>query len=161
MRSAAGSEVGRTYLPDEVSKQQVSALIEEIERQFREGETMRIVSAGGQEIELPGRLFEILRQVADMLASGQGVTVVPRGTQLTTQEAADFLGVSRPTLVKFLTQGKIPFSTVGRHRRVMLTDLIEFQERSRAERQAALRQLARTNQESGMLDLVYTPDDTE
>ncbi len=120
---------------------------------------MALVSAEGERIELPGRMFVILRQIAETLAAGRGVTVVPRDTQLTTQEAADFLGISRPTLVKLLTEDKIPFTTVGRHRRVTLEDLLDYQARSQAERRAVLRQMARGGQEAGMLDVVYEPGD--
>ncbi|MFV0375304.1 helix-turn-helix domain-containing protein [Microbacterium sp.] len=149
---------GRTYLPGADSPQQLEDILAELEREFRAGQSMRLVSAAGQEIELPGDLFDVLRRVAEFLAAGQGVTVVPTDTQLTTQEAADFIGVSRPTLVKYLDSGALSYDTVGRHRRVMLADLVSFQERIRAERQAALRQLARHNQQSGMLDLVHEPD---
>jgi excisionase family DNA binding protein len=159
--STTSRGTGKTYIPDEHDRQQVAGMIADMERQFSEGATMTLTSASGQVVELPGGLFDIVRQVAEILASGRGVTVAPQDTQLTTQEAADFLGVSRPTLVKLLTEQSIPYDTVGRHRRVMLKDLMEYQARSRAERQTALRQLARKNQESGMLDLVYHPDDAK
>jgi excisionase family DNA binding protein len=157
--STPRSSTGKTYIPDEGNQHQVAELIAEMERQFRAGGSMTLTSASGQVVELPGELFDIVRQVSEILASGRGVTVAPHDTQLTTQEAADFLGISRPTLVKLLTEQRIPYGTVGRHRRVLLKDLVDYQARSRAERQAALRQLARTNQESGMLDLVYRPDE--
>lgn len=154
-----GSTGSKTYIPNEEVQKQVAELIAEMEREFSADGTMTLTSASGQVVELPGRLFDIVRQVAEILASGRGVTVAPQDTQLTTQEAADFLGISRPTLVKLLADESIPYDTVGRHRRVMLGDLLTYQARNRAERQAALRQLARLNQESGMLDLVYLGDD--
>ena len=57
------------------------------------------------------------------------ITLVPRTQRLTTQEAADFLGVSRPTLVKLLEDGKIPYEQPGRHRRILFTDLLAYLER--------------------------------
>lgn len=93
---------------------------------------------GSQVIELPEPLFDALRQVAEALGNGQGVTVAPQETKLTTQSAADFLGMSRPTLVKLLENGEIPFETVGRHRRVTLGDLVDYKSRFRLERRAIL-----------------------
>lgn len=69
--------------------------------------------------------------------------VAPVDQKLTTQEAADFLGISRPTMVKLLEQGKLPYERPagGRHRRVRLQDLLHYQETSRAERRAILDEL--------------------
>ena len=69
--------------------------------------------------------------------------VVPTNTQLTTQQAADHLGISRPTLVKLLEQGDIPFSKVGRHRRVLLTDLVAYEEDLIRHRRTCLREATR------------------
>ena len=65
---------------------------------------------------------------------------------MTTQQAADFLGVSRPTLIKYLEDGTIPFDKRGRHRRVLLRDVVAFQEAFRVDRKAALRDMARNTQ---------------
>ena len=86
-----------------------------------------------------------------------GVTIVPLATRPTTQEAADFLGISRPTLVKLLESGAMPFETVGRHRRVTLDDLLNYQEKEQARRRTVLAQAARNNQESGVLTLTIMP----
>jgi excisionase family DNA binding protein len=73
---------------------------------------------------------------------GQAVTISPHRTTLTTQEAAEMLGVSRPTLVKLLEAKKIPFSQPGRHRRVRLADILAFQQRQAEARSSALTELA-------------------
>lgn len=109
-------------------------------------------SADGEEVQLPDQLFEILKQAATELANGRGVTLVPREAQLTTQQAADLLGVSRPTLIKLLESGAIPFRLVGRHRRVTLQDLETYRQQARAERRAVLRRAAREGQEAGLDD---------
>ncbi|WP_181436284.1 helix-turn-helix domain-containing protein [Curtobacterium sp. MCBD17_008] len=95
---------------------------------------------------IPEEIFEVLEQVADALASGSGVTVAPNDVQMTTQQAADFRGVPRPTLIKYLEDGTIPFDKRGRHRRVFLRDIVAFQEEFRVSRKAALRDMARTSQ---------------
>jgi len=66
------------------------------------------------------------------------VSVAPLSAMLTTQEAADYLGISRPTLVRILERGEIPMEKPGRHRFVRLKDLVDYQERARADRRAAL-----------------------
>ena len=88
---------------------------------------------GGHESEIPEQYIEILLQVASAMKRGQAISVVPRNTILTTQEAADMLGVSRPTFVKLLEDGKIPYQKINRHRRVFLTDVVEYEKRHRAE----------------------------
>ena len=75
------------------------------------------------------------------------VTLVPVGTMLTTQEAADMLNVSRPHVTKLLKEGKIGFEEVGRHRRVPLQALMAYREERRLSREAALGELARMGQD--------------
>lgn len=83
----------------------------------------------------------MLSRMVEALSEGRGVSVVPTSVRLTTQQAADHLGMSRPTLVKLLERGEIPFSTVGRHRRVALDDLIGYERRARRLRRQALADL--------------------
>ena len=92
----------------------------------------------GDRTELPAELYQLLRQVVEALQHGLAVTVVPQTMTMTTQEAADLLGVSRPTLIKLLDEHKIPYERVGSHRKIVLRDLLAYQERRRAEQYAAL-----------------------
>ena len=149
----------KTYLPDDAEMKRVRELFAHLEAELAQTGRTVLMSPSGEQFELPPTLFEVLRFVGATLASGNGVTVVPRGVRLTTQEAADFLGISRPTLVKLLESGAMPFETVGRHRRVQLGDLIDYQEKEHAHRRAVLAQAARSNQESGMLALTVMPPD--
>lgn len=142
----------KTYLPTEIAPEQFAEFMQHIERFLDKKATL--VSADKQEvIELPETLFDVLRQVAEALSSGRGVTVAPQESKLTTQAAADFLGMSRPTLIKLLESGKIAFELVGRHRRVTLRDVVDYRDRSRVERRAMLRRMAREGQAAGTLDL--------
>jgi excisionase family DNA binding protein len=149
----------KTYLPDDQDAQATRELFARLEAGLSQSGTTRLVSPSGEELELPPTLFEVLRFVGATLANGQGVTVVPRDAMLTTQAAADFLGVSRPTLVKLLETDKIPFTKVGRHRRVTLGDVLAYQDKERARRRTVLTQAARNNQESGMLELTTMDPD--
>lgn len=102
-----------------------------------------LVLPDGSKVELPDEVASALRGVVTAMEDGRAITIAPRDQVLTTQEAADFLGVSRPTLVRLLTEQKIPHTRPSRHRRVLLSDLIDYQERSRLERRAVLDEMSR------------------
>ena len=104
-----------------------------------------LIDPQGNARPIPDEIFRILDQVTDALAAGEGITVVPQGMAMTTQQAADVLGISRPTLVRLLEAGDIAYDKPGRHRRVRLEDLVEYQASFRAERRAALRELQRAS----------------
>jgi excisionase family DNA binding protein len=84
------------------------------------------------------------------LRQGKVITVVPQTQRLTTQEAADFLGISRPTLVKLLDQEKIPYEQPGRHRRIMFSDLLRHVEHRREERTATLDRMTEDASSAGI-----------
>ncbi|MEU6487602.1 helix-turn-helix domain-containing protein [Streptomyces sp. NPDC046887] len=101
---------------------------------------------------LPAEVYEALTVVVRALSEGKAVTVAPTHTTLTTQEAADMLGVSRPTFVKILDRGEIPYSRPGRHRRVLLSDVLAYRERRRGRSRQGLDELVRLTEESGLYD---------
>ena len=126
---------------------------------FVEGHTEPglLVGPDGDQVPLPAEVYRVLCQVVAVMRQGKATLVAPQGLLLTTQEAADFLGVSRPTLVKLLEDGTIPFEKPNRHRRVRLLDLIDFQHRRREERRAILNELTQEAQSLGLYD--GTPED--
>jgi excisionase family DNA binding protein len=101
-------------------------------------------------------VFEVLRDVVAALSQGLAITVAPHQTVLSTSEAAQLLGVSRPTLVRLLESGEIPFDKPGRHRKVRLADLLAYQQRSQHRRAALLDQMVAEAEDDGLYDL---PDD--
>lgn len=111
-----------------------------------------LVGPDGEAVPLPVEVYRSLRQVVDVMRQGKATLVTPQGLLLTTQEAADFLGVSRPTLVKLLNDGAIPFEQPNRHRRVRLQDVIDFQQRRRAQRRAALDRLTEQASDLGLYE---------
>jgi excisionase family DNA binding protein len=117
-----------------------------------EGPTATLVGPDGAKTPLPDEVYQVLKNVVDAMTQGLAITVAPHNTQLTTQEAADLLGVSRPTLVRLLKDGEIPFELRGRHRRVMLADVIAYQQHARAQRRATLDEMTRTAAEDGTDD---------
>lgn len=114
--------------------------------------TAALVRPDGTQTPLPDEVYQVLKSVVDAMSRGLAITVAPHNTQLTTQEAADLLGVSRPTLVRLLEDGEIPFELRGRHRRVMLADVVSYQERARRRRRATLDEMTRTTAEDGTDD---------
>lgn len=127
-----------TLLPAEVDEPSAIDRLREI---AQAPGTVSLASTAG-EAALPDDLRELISTVLDALSQGQAVTVAPRQTTLSTQQAADLLGISRPTFVRLVESGEIEFSTPGKHRRVNLSDVLEYQERIRSQRREALEQLA-------------------
>ena len=121
------------------------------------GEPALLLGPDGEQVPLPEEVYQVLVEVVDAMREGKAITLVPRTQRLTTQEAADFLGISRPTLVKFLEDGKIPYDQPGRHRRILFTDLLSYQERQREDRRAALDRMTEDASEAGIYG--GTPED--
>ena len=117
------------------------------------GATARLLLLdSGQEITLPNSVLRLFKEMLDQMGQGNAVTLVPVHTELTTQQAADFLNVSRPYLVKLLEQGKLPFRKVGAHRRLRLQDVSEYKRSQNYRRRQALDELVQQAQE---LDMGY------
>ncbi|PXW31803.1 UNVERIFIED_CONTAM: excisionase family DNA binding protein [Williamsia faeni] len=114
------------------------------------------ITAGEHSAALPGPLRQVLVDVLQHLSRGTAVTVEPHRTLLTTQEAADILGVTRPTLVRLLEAGEIPFTAPGRHRRVELTHVLAYQRDLQGRRTSALKELGTTESGSSGSGFVST-----
>lgn len=112
--------------------------------------TLRGELAGDDALVVPRDAAVMLAQILALLASGQGVQIIPDATELTTQQAADFLNVSRPYLIGLLEAGEIPFRMVGTHRRVRFEDLREYRRRDDLTRRKAADGLSELSQELGL-----------
>lgn len=126
-----------------------------LEKLSRTGEplSMRLTRDGREEtVALPAGAVPLVLDILRDMAAGRSVSIVPHDAELTTQEAADYLRVSRPFLVKLLDDGKLPCRMVGTHRRVRVEDVSAFKDAIDRDRRAALDALA---EEAQLLGLGY------
>ena len=115
------------------------------------GATARLRVIDGQdEIEVPVAALRMLVDILANMAEGNAISLVPIHAELTTQQAADFLGVSRPHLVGLVDKGEIPHHKVGTHRRIFFRDLLEYRKERMGQSKAALDALAEQAQKLGM-----------
>lgn len=112
----------------------------------------RLIAADGEQTPLPDEVFAVLVDVVRAMRRGRAITVAPVSQRLTTSEAADFLGISRPTLVKLLDEGEIPYEQPRRHRVLRLDDVLAFRTRRRAQRHAELNEMTRQAAADGLYE---------
>ncbi len=137
--TSANSTTERPILPPTTETPQ--AAIADLQALVLRDPQHLILSNGQEQAALPEQIIDALRQTLVALARNQAVTILPTDTLLTTQQAAEVLGVSRPTLIKILEAGDIPYLTPGRHRRIQLTDVLAYQRRRSIQAGRALDEL--------------------
>jgi excisionase family DNA binding protein len=112
--------------------------------------TIRGELAGNDALVVPREAAVLLATILGYLANGEGVQVMPDSAELTTQQAAEFLNVSRPYLIKVLEGGEIPFRLVGTHRRIKFLDLREYKNGDVLTRRRSAEELTQLSQELGL-----------
>jgi excisionase family DNA binding protein len=112
----------------------------------------RLTGPDGTEVALPEQMYAVLRDVAAAMAQGLAVSIAPLHAVVSTQQAAELLAISRPTLIKLLDEGAIPYSLPGQHRRIRLADVLDYQQRTRYQRRGMLDELSRAASEDGSAD---------
>lgn len=119
-------------------------------------DSIAVSAPGGEHLVLPSEIFEALGEVVKAMARGQAVMIAPVHRLLTTGEAADLLGISRPTFIKLLDSGEIPCEPPGR-RRVRLADVLEYRRRRSKQRRESLDRMVEIAESSGMYELTAAP----
>ena len=121
----------------------------------------RLVTDEGEELSIPEEVYQLLRYSVALMASGQGIQLLSQSQQLTTQEAADLLNVSRPYLIKLLELGEIPYTKVGTHRRINLEDVLKYKEKRDHQRRQTLDELIVMTSEAGLykMDEQFSSDE--
>jgi excisionase family DNA binding protein len=112
----------------------------------------KLVTANGEQIHIPDSVYQVLRQVVHAMAKGQAISIVPQEQELTTQQAADILNVSRPFLIKLLEQGEIPHIMVGTHRRIRFQDVMIYKQQRDTKRTKLLDELIQESQDMGFYE---------
>lgn len=125
------------------------ALLDRVGNGRKKRKACKLVGPAGESISIPESVFYVLERVAEVMARGDSITVVPVGQELTTQQAADLLNVSRQYLVRLLDDGQLAYRRTGKHRRLRVEDVLTFKEHRDRKRKAALGELARLSEEAG------------
>lgn len=127
-------------------------LLQRIDVLQQAGRPAHLVGPDGTAVDIPASVLSGLRLVAQAIASGRAVTVAPQDLELTSQQAADLLHVSRPHLIKLLDRGELPYHRTSddpaAHRRIMLRDVEDYRARRRADRRERLRELTQASQKA-------------
>jgi excisionase family DNA binding protein len=146
----ASAELRETLVrPKPAEAPSVERLRNDLKELLYQHRTAQLVGPDGRTMALPESVFKALLLVVEGMAQGQAVTLIPHGHELTTQQAADLLHVSRPHLTKLLEDGAIPFHRVGTHRRVAIEDILSFREQRSGTRHQKIRELGQLSQELG------------
>ena len=137
-----------TILADKLSKKLVPFL------KGKDFMQIKLIDKGseGDTLDIPISAVRLLFDILVNMARGNAITLLPLEKELTTQQAADILNVSRPYLVGLLEKGEIKFRKVGKHRRVRFEDIIQFKEKQMKEAEAFLDDLASESQQMGLYE---------
>jgi excisionase family DNA binding protein len=128
-----------TIDPTEVEHDDLESLAGMLDASERGAATLR--GPNGEAVILPASAFDALRLVVRWMAEGRTINLVPSGSSISTQQAADMLGVSRPHVVRLLDKGEMSFDKPGVHRRIPVEEVIAYRERRRTERRAGLQRI--------------------
>lgn len=158
-RTRRSSESGDTFLPDQEELDSLQKLASVLTQATEEDSYFLVDEKTQAKNRLPRDLYKILLKAIIALSEGRAISVTPLSTRLTTQQAADFLGISRPTLVRLLDEGEIPYSRPRRHRQVFLADLLEYNERQQYRAAKALDEIMADTARMGFYDEEFAHPD--
>ena len=142
----------KPLIPDERMKVIARESSRKLARIMSKGEPVdfRVEGPDPMSVVPPAGIVRMLKDMLVAMSHGDAITFVPTNAVMTTKQAADFLGVSRPYLIKMLNEGKIPYNLVGTHRRIEFKDLMDYKARRDTSRREALDEMALIDQELGM-----------
>ena len=144
-------------LPPKMSPQEIEmarvaqrCIMEALDHSRAAAITLTTADGGHPTVELPPAALKLIGQLLGAMSEGRPITLMPSKQEFSTIEAANFLNVSRPFVVKEIDEGRLPYRKVGRHRRVAFEDLVAYAREMRKRQDAALERLAENARELGL-----------
>ena len=117
----------------------------------KKADTVKIkIQESGEFVSIPRKALELLFYIVSTMAEGRSISLIPFDSDVSTQQAADMLNVSRPHVVKLLEKGIIPHKKVGSHRRIKIQDLMEYDEKFKKQQKSSLERIAKLGQLMGI-----------
>jgi excisionase family DNA binding protein len=144
------AEVGMSTFPVSIAESEEEQVRELAQMMIRQ--RAALVGPDDQRHEIPDSVYRLLINVLKIMQEGKAVSIVPLVQELTTQRAANLLGVSRQLFVRLLDDDKIPFHRTGTHRRVYLKDVLEFRKRRDQRRKESIGRIAKEEVAQGTYD---------
>jgi len=142
-----------TRRDQKIARENVKAVEKIVQKHHSARKPIEIEITGEKtRIKIPPSAFRFLNTVLQLMAKGKAITIIPSDTEISTQQAAEMLNVSRPHVVKLLEKGELPYHKVGTHRRILLKDLEDYKAKRDKKRRKLLEELAKQAQE---LDMGY------
>ena len=126
----------------------LAATLEDIHSEYPEIE----IEETAEKIKIPLKALKLLAKILKATSQGKPISLVPIATEMTTQAAAELLGCSRPHFVKLLEEGNIPFTMVGRHRRVKFEDVMNYKKEMKLKQEQLLIEMMKSDEELGLYD---------
>jgi excisionase family DNA binding protein len=136
---------------------QDTAKLHAVGQLLRQG-TAKLVGQTGEQVALPESLHHLLTDIVRNMEGGKSLILMPEEQQLTTQRAAELLGMSRPYIIRLLDAGEMPYVMVGKHRRIALRDVLAYAERRKEARKSALNKMTRDAFEADLYDNAAIPE---
>jgi len=140
-----------TKAEQKAARESYDALAASIEQLHSENPEIEIEETE-EKIRIPINALRLLAKILMELSRGNPISIVPIATEITTQAAAELIGCSRPHIVRLLEEGKIPFTKVGKHRRIKYEDLAKFKKEMKSRQKNKIQELMQLDEESGLYD---------
>lgn len=121
-------------------------------RNIEEGDTEIEIEETKERLKIPYKALKFLGEILKAMSEGKPVSIVPVATEVTTQKAAEILGCSRPHIVKLLEDGKINYTKVGKHRRILFEDLLKYKKEMKSEQKKHIIDIMSFDEEIGLYD---------
>lgn len=141
-----------TRSEQEAARRSLPALEESLKSLSKKDTTEIEIEETAQKIIVPTMALQLLSRILKDLGEGRPVQIVPIAAEMTTQAAAELLGCSRPHVVKLLEQGRIPFTKIGKHRRVRYEDVMKYRKAMKEAQRQLLKDMMRDDEEAGLYD---------